>query len=205
MRRMVALWLTIVVSDSRRPAGRPSAGGGLFSGLLGGGCGVTAPVFLPWGDYSGYYFAPNGGFESGAASWSLSGGAAVVTQDNEPWYLAGFGSHALSDPDRAAAPRPPVCLRSHLSRRAVLRGRLRRRRQRSTFALCRAVSSASFRSSTAARSRPARTWRPSPKLSTLFSALGAPLGSKTMTLQFTVERGTAQIDDLFVDPFLMKG
>jgi hypothetical protein len=49
------------------------------------------------------------------------------------------------------------------------------------------------------------TWRPSPKLSTLFSALGSPLGSKTMTLQFTVERGTAQIDDLFVDPFLMKG
>ena len=36
------------------------------------------------------------------------------------------------------------------------------------------------------------TWRPSPKLSTLFSALGSPLGSKTMTLQFTVEHGTAQ-------------
>ena len=47
-------------------------------------------------------------------------------------------------------------------------------------------------------------WSPSPKTSTLFSALAAPLGSKSMTLQFTVEHGTAQIDDLFVDPFLSK-
>jgi hypothetical protein len=47
-------------------------------------------------------------------------------------------------------------------------------------------------------------WSPSPKMSTLFSALASPLGSKTMQLQFTVESGTAQIDDLFVDPFLTK-
>ena len=76
--------------------------------------------------------------------------------------------------------------------------------RRFTSGSSRAACSASFPSSTAARSRRARTWRPSPKLSTLFSALGAPLGSKTMTLQFTVERGTAQIDDLFVDPFLIR-
>src|SRR6478672_4616522 len=78
MRRLVAL-LTIVVGLAVT-SGTASAGGGLLSGLLGGGCGVTAPVFLPWGDYSGYYFAPNGGFESGSSNWTLSGGAAVVTQ-----------------------------------------------------------------------------------------------------------------------------
>jgi hypothetical protein len=47
-------------------------------------------------------------------------------------------------------------------------------------------------------------WAPSPKVSTLFSALAAPLGTKSMQLQFTVESGSAQIDDLFVDPFLLK-
>jgi len=47
-------------------------------------------------------------------------------------------------------------------------------------------------------------WSPSPKISTLFSALAAPLGSKSMELQFTVESGTAQIDDLFVDPLLVR-
>jgi len=41
-------------------------------------------------------------------------------------------------------------------------------------------------------------------VSTLFSALAAPLGTKSMQLQFTVESGSAQIDDLFVDPFLLK-
>jgi hypothetical protein len=30
------------------------------------------------------------------------------------------------------------------------------------------------------------------------------VGAKSMQLQFTVESGTAQIDDLYVDPFLLK-
>ena len=47
-------------------------------------------------------------------------------------------------------------------------------------------------------------WAPSPKISTLFSALASPLGTKMMQLQRTVESGTAQIDDLYVDPFLLK-
>jgi hypothetical protein len=38
----------------------------------------------------------------------------------------------------------------------------------------------------------------------LFSALAAPLGAKSMQLQFTVESGSASIDELFVDPFLSK-
>src|SRR3954447_6426594 len=101
MRRLVAL-LTIVVGLAVT-SGTASAGGGLLSGILGGGCGVTAPMFLPWGDYAGYYFAPNGGFEAGSAGWTLAGGSAVVTQDNEPWYLAGFGSHALSIPTGGSA------------------------------------------------------------------------------------------------------
>jgi len=45
-------------------------------------------------------------------------------------------------------------------------------------------------------------WQPSPKLSTLFSALTAPLGAKSMTLQITVESGSARIDDLYVDPLI---
>ena len=48
------------------------------------------------------------------------------------------------------------------------------------------------------------SWSPSPKISTLFSALAAPLGSKTIQLQFSVESGTAQIDDVFVDPLLVR-
>src|SRR3954447_16302140 len=93
MRRIGALIAVMVVAAFASTAGTAKAG--LITGLLGGNCGLVAPVFAPWGDWSTYYFAPNGGFESGTANWSLSGGAAVVTQQNEPWFLAGFGSHAL--------------------------------------------------------------------------------------------------------------
>jgi hypothetical protein len=201
MRRLVAL-LTIVVGLAVT-SGTASAGGGLLSGLLGGGCGATAPVFLPWGDYAGYYFAPNGGLESGTSGWSLSGGAAVVTQGNEPWYLAGFGSHALSIPAGGSAS-TSVCFgltypavrffAAGAGGDATIHVRVV---SRSLLGILSILDGGTFTAGS--------TWRPSPKLSTLFSALGSPLGSKTMTLQFTVERGTAQIDDLFVDPFLMKG
>jgi hypothetical protein len=49
------------------------------------------------------------------------------------------------------------------------------------------------------------SWAPSPKLSTLFSALASPVGSKTMQLQISVESGKALVDDLYIDPFLTKG
>ena len=75
-----------------------SAKAGLIQSLTGGNCGTNLPVFAPWGDYSLYYFAPNGGFESGSDGWTLGGGAAVVSQGNEPWYLGGAGSHALQIP-----------------------------------------------------------------------------------------------------------
>jgi len=201
MRRLVALLMIVV--GLAVTSGTASAGGGLLSGLLGGGCGATAPVFLPWGDYATYYPAANGGFESGSAGWSLSDGAAVMTQDNEPWYLAGFGSHALSIPTGGTAS-TSVCFgvtypavrffAAGSGGDATVHVRVV---SRSLLGVLSILDGGTFTAGS--------TWRPSPKLSTLFSALGSPLGSKTMTLQFTVERGTAQIDDLFVDPFLMKG
>jgi hypothetical protein len=201
MRRLVALLMIVV--GLAVTSGTASAGGGLLSGILGGGCGVTAPVFLPWGDYAGYYFAPNGGFESGSTGWTLAGGSAVVTQDNEPWYLAGFGSHALSIPAGGSASISVCFGLTYPAVRFFVAGDGGdatvhvRVVSRSLLGVLSVLDGGTFTAGS--------TWRPSPKLSTLFSALASPLGSKTMTLQFTVERGTAQIDDLFVDPFLMKG
>jgi hypothetical protein len=47
-------------------------------------------------------------------------------------------------------------------------------------------------------------WNAAPKLSTLFSALAAPLGTRSMTIQISVESGSAYVDDLFVDPLFTK-
>jgi hypothetical protein len=201
MRRLVALLMIVV--GLAATGGTANAGGGLLSGLLGGGCGPTAPVFLPWGDWASYYFAPNGGFESGSAGWTLSGGATVVQQENEPWFLAGFGSHALQIPSGGSAS-VSVCFgATYPAVRAFAAGQggpatIRVRVvSRGLLGALSVLDGGTF--------QVGESWKPTPKLSTLLSALASPLGAKTMTLQFTVENGTAQIDDLFINPYLMKG
>jgi hypothetical protein len=200
MRRAGALIAITVVAAFATTAGTAKAG--LIQGLLGGNCGAVAPFFAPWGDWATYYYAPNGGFENGSANWSLSGNAAVVTQQNEPWFLAGFGSHALQLGTGGTAS-INVCygltypgvrfFASGINGNATIHVRVV---SHSLLGLLSILDGGTFTAS--------KGWSPSPKVSTLFSALGAPLGTKTMTLQFTVESGTAQIDDLFVDPFFAK-
>jgi len=200
MRRVGALIAITVVAAFASTAGTAKAG--LITGLLGGNCGVTAPVFLPWGDFSNYYFAPNGGFESGSTSWSLGGGATVAAASNEPWYLAGFGSHALQIPAGGTAS-TTVCY--GLTYPGVrffatgVGGNATIHVQVVAHSLLGVLSVLDGGTFTAGQG-----WSPSPKVSTLFSALAAPLGTKSMELKFTVQSGTAQIDDLFVDPFLAK-
>src|SRR5436305_6112145 len=200
MRRLAILLVLVVATALATTAG--SAKAGLIGGLLGGGCGVSAPVFAPWGDFAMYYYAPNGGFESGSTGWTLSGGAAVVTQNNEPWFLSGFGSHALQIPTKGSAA-INVCygvtypgVRFFVSGQngpAVVHVRVV---SHSLLGVLSVLDGGTFRADAG--------WAPSPKISTLFSALAAPLGSKTMQLQFSVENGTAQIDDVFVDPLLVR-
>ena len=200
MRRLAGLVLVTVVAAFASTAGTAKAG--LITGLLGGGCGATAPVFLPWGDLESYYFAPNGGFENGSTNWSLSGGAQVVAQNNEPWFLAGFGSHALQIPTGGSASINVCYGLTYPAVRAFAAGQGGDARihvrvvSRSLLGVLSILDGGTFTAGS--------KWQPTPKISTLFSALAAPLGSKSMQLQFTVESGTAQIDDLFVDPFLLK-
>jgi hypothetical protein len=200
MRRFGVLLLVVVSTALAATAGTAKAG--LITGLLGGGCGATAPVFAPWGDWAGYYFAPNGGFESGSNGWTLAGGSAVVTQNNEPWFLAGFGSRALQIPSGGSAS-INVCygltypgvraFASGVDGPATIHVRVY---SRGLLGILSVLDGGTFQAG--------QEWSPTPKISTLFSALAAPLGTKSMTLQFTVESGTAQIDDLFVDPFLSQ-
>ena len=181
--------------------GSTSGSGGLLQGLLGGGCGATSPVFAPWGDGAGYYFAPNGGFESAASSWTLGGGSSVVAA-NEPWRLGGAGSHALQVPKGGSAATTVCYGLTYPGVRFFVTG-VRgtatvhvRVIARSLLGVLSILDGGSFTAGTA--------WAPSPRVSTLFSAVAAPVGAKSMQLQFTVESGTARIDDLFVDPLLLK-
>lgn len=201
MRRLMFLAM-MVAATSALAMTAGTARAGLITGLLNGSCPAATPVFAPWGDLAPYYFPSNGGFESGAANWTLSGGASVVTQDNEPWYLAGFGSHALEIPAGGSAT-TNVCFGATYpgvrffstgeNGSATIHVRVV---SMSLLGVLSVLDGGTFTTD--------QSWDPSPKMSTLFSALGAPLGAKTMQLQFTVENGTAQIDDLFVDPYLTR-
>jgi hypothetical protein len=203
MRRVAALIsITAVAALAATTAGTAKAGGGLLGGLLGGSCPASAPVFLPWGDFASYYFAPNGGFESGSTGWSLRGGAGVVTQNNEPWYLAGFGSHALQIPAGGVAS-INVCYGltypgarffvSGVNGNATVHVKVV---AHSLLGILSVLDGGTF---TAGQS-----WAPSPKLSTLFSALAAPLGTQSMTITISVDSGTAYVDDLYIDPLFTK-
>lgn len=200
-RYLVRLAVLAALAAVAIPAATASADGGLLSGLLGGDCGSTASVFAPWGDGADYYFAPNGGFESGSAGWSLAGGAAV-SAGNESFAVHGAGdSQALAIPAGGSASTTvcygltypgvrffaesagdgPATIHVRVVTRGLLGG-------------LSTLDGGTFQVD--------GSWQPSPKLSTLFSALAAPLGTKAMTLEISVDSGSARIDDLYVDPFL---
>lgn len=200
--RRLALLGSVLTATAALAATTGTAQAGLIQGLVGGGCGTTLPVFAPWGDFASYYLAPNGTFESGSANWTLTGGASVVAPNNEPWYLAGRGSHALQIP-RGGSASIDVCYGlTYPGVRFFVAGQGGnatvhvRVVAHSLLGALSVLDGGTFTAGTG--------WAPSPKVSTLFSALAAPLGTKSMQLQFTVESGSAQIDDLFVDPFLLK-
>jgi hypothetical protein len=66
--------------------------------------------FKPWGDSKSYVLAPGGDFETGAAGWTLNGGARVVT-GNESFAVGGTGqTHSLSLPAGSSATSPPMCI-----------------------------------------------------------------------------------------------
>jgi hypothetical protein len=176
-----------------------STGAGADS-LLGGSCGTLAPTFAPWGDLSDYYFPANGGFEAGSAGWTLAGGAGVVDA-NEPFFLnSASDAHALQLPSGGSAAVSLCYGVAYPALRFVVAGAgARVHVWVTTQNLLGIVSTLDGGTFTAGSD-----WAPSPKLSTLLSALVAPFGAKTMQLHIGVSGGTALIDDLYVDPFMMK-
>ena len=46
------------------------------------------------------------------------------------------------------------------------------------------------------------SWRPSPRVSLLLTNIGGLLTTKAISLRFTAIDGTAQIDDVYVDPWV---
>ena len=65
--------------------------------------------FQRWLDPVTYTLAPDGGFEAGAHSWQLRGGAEVV-DGNESFRLSGPGDSSLYLPSGSSATSPAMCV-----------------------------------------------------------------------------------------------
>jgi hypothetical protein len=172
---------------------------------------VTYP-FKPWGDYAKYAFVPNGGFESGANGWKLSGGAQVVS-GNESFYVHGTRErYSLRMPAGSTATTSPMCV-------SLLSGKMR------FFAANLGAPSARLKVEVFYNGGIGRllggvgrllglsefgyvssgpAWQPSPAIGMLGGTL--PLLTSSVQFRFTAvgSGGDFRLDDVYLDPFLSR-
>jgi len=172
------------------------------------GCGAAdlSQPFLPWGDPGYYGLLPNGGFERQASSWSLDGGAQVVS-GNEPFYVhRDSDSRALSLGDSGSATSDPVCVN-------LQSPTLRLLAQNSGSPLSSLAVSVQFtdvlgqqRTLPVALINSGSDWQPTTQIPVVVNLLSLPLlsdGSTDVSFQFTPVGpwGDWTIDDVYLDPF----
>src|SRR6478672_13250180 len=100
------LWLILAAMVAATGFSVPAASAQGTNSLL-PSCGPTSYPFKPWNDPDAYCAFPNLGFESGSRAWTLTGKASIVA-GNEPWYVAGPGTHALQLGPGASATSSPL-------------------------------------------------------------------------------------------------
>jgi hypothetical protein len=175
---------------------------------LGGSCppGAYEQPFAPWLDLAYYVLAPNGGFETGAAGWSLAGGATVVSE-NESFYVHGTrDSRSLSLPSGASATTSDMCV--------DVASPYLRFFARSSGSLLSALKVEVLytdllgqpRALTVALLAGSSSWQPTPQVAFLANLTALPLvtdGTTDVAFRFTPLGSSSEwrIDDVYVDPF----
>jgi hypothetical protein len=172
------------------------------AGLLGTGAAkycdpFSFKVFQPWGDGSNYALMPGGSFEDGTPGWSLSGGAKTIA-GNESFYLnTKYDKKSLYMPSGSTATSPTMCFAAgdwHL--RFVNKGSGQVRvtvHVNSLLGLLSVLDGGTV--------KPGATWAPSPKVGLLLTNVTGLLTTKAISIRLTASSGTAQVDDVYLDPW----
>ena len=167
-------------------------------------CGTNSHPFAQFGDNNSYFPFTNNGFESGTWGWSVSGATSIVT-GNEPWYVNGAGNRSLLLGAGATAASPLVCVslvdpdwrmfvksnaNGALHAQIVFYGLLGN--------VTGVLNAADFDAAGFA------SWGPSP---TVNSLLALPLATQYAQLRLTntASSGSWQVDDVFADPWEVRG
>jgi hypothetical protein len=156
----------------------------------------TGKPFMPWSDYANYAFAPNGGFESGATGWSVSGGRVIA--GNESFYVhSKTDRYSLSLPSGAAATSPAMCI-------SLLSGKMRFVARGDAGAsvkvqiIYRGLLSSVLGILDGGTYSVGTSWKPSPQVGMLGGLL--PLLTSSVSFRFTASGGAVSIDDVYLDP-----
>jgi hypothetical protein len=151
--------------------------------------------FSTFGDTNSYFFAPNGGFESGLTGWTSGGGATVVS-GNESSYLHGrTDTRAVSLPTNAWVKTQAICTGPNdQSIRLMVKGTSGQLKVDAYI-----LSGGNIRTwSTQVDAKSGSSWRPSQVIQ--FALGNQYLGDTTIQLTFTAIGAPWQIDDLYIDP-----
>ena len=172
----------------------------------------TTKPFAPWNDFAKYAFVPNGGFEGGAAGWTLTGGARVVP-GNESFFVHGSRErYSLSLPPGGTALSTPMCI-------SLFSGQMRFFAANAGAASARVKVQVLYNGGVGSllgglggllglsevgyvSSGPA--WQPSPPIAMLGGTL--PLLTRSVQFRFSApaDGGAFRIDDVYLDPFLSR-
>lgn len=167
---------------------------------------LTQP-FAAFGDPNDYKLVPGGDFEGSLAGWTLTGGATRVA-GSEPFAATGsLGSSSLYLPAGASAQSPYTCVDAAYP---MFRFFARNRGLLSTLAV-----SIVYKELGLPVTVPVGTvllngnWGPSSQMNTLAAAQGVVNSLLTgqtpqVALRFTSVLGSSQIDDVFIDPHVMR-
>jgi hypothetical protein len=156
----------------------------------------TTVPFAPWSDYANYAFVPDGGFESGASGWSLSG--ARVVAGNETFFIHGPSDrYSLSLPAGKSATSPGMCI-------SLLSGKMRFVARGDNGAkvkvqiIYRGLLSSVLGILDGGTFSAGGSWKPSPQIGMLGGVL--PLLTTSVQFRFTASNGAVLLDDVYLDP-----
>jgi LSD1 subclass zinc finger protein len=179
----------------------PAASAGSLLGLD-NNCGATSQPFAQFGDSRNYTFGTNGGLESGANGWTVSGGR--VVSGNESYYVHSKSDrNSLQLPAGASAATPALC---QSTTSTVVRFFLRSPDNGSVRVqiVARNLLGQVLGVLDVARVSPGASWQPGPAILNLQSLLGL-IGVSSIQIKFVTVSGTVQVDDVYVDPWGSRG
>lgn len=160
---------------------------------------LTQP-FTPWADFNSYKLAPGGDFETGIGGWSLQGGAGL-TSGSETYGVAGSVGHfSLGLPSGASATAPQTCVNAAYP---SFRFFTRTDTPGATIIVSLVYTSAlGTVTIPVGVVTPTSTWEPTAPMLTASAVTGALNGgTANVSLSFVASGGSAQIDDVYVDPW----